>query len=113
MHVLIYMVSHHVRHCGPHRQQSLSIAANYWHGNLTGVSLQNKKIKKKSNEKTKKFRETNFLAREDRSRIAFFQSVGWSVGTTLMPLLFWWLRHWESFMWLTSLPTAMVLIFSK
>ncbi|XP_064552839.1 carcinine transporter [Drosophila montana] len=50
---------------------------------------------------------------EDRSRIAFFQSVGWSVGTTLMPLLFWWLRHWESFMWLTSLPTAMVLIFSK
>ncbi|XP_060648899.1 carcinine transporter [Drosophila nasuta] len=50
---------------------------------------------------------------EDRSRIAFFQSVGWSVGTTLMPMMFWWLRHWDSFMWLTSLPTAMVLIFSK
>ncbi|KAH8330354.1 hypothetical protein KR067_001600 [Drosophila pandora] len=50
---------------------------------------------------------------EDRSRIAFFQSCGWSIGTTLMPLLYWWLRHWDSFMWLTSLPTAMVLLFSK
>ncbi|XP_016978582.1 carcinine transporter [Drosophila rhopaloa] len=50
---------------------------------------------------------------EDRSRIAFFLSCGWSIGTTLMPLLYWWLRHWDSFMWLTSVPTAMVLIFSK
>ncbi|ALC47410.1 CG7084 [Drosophila busckii] len=50
---------------------------------------------------------------EDRSRIAFFQSVGWSVGTTLMPLLFWWLRDWYSFMWLSSLPTALILIFFK
>ncbi|XP_017007624.1 carcinine transporter isoform X2 [Drosophila takahashii] len=50
---------------------------------------------------------------EDRSRIAFFQSCGWSIGTTLMPLLYWWLRHWDSFMWLTSIPTAMVLLFSK
>ncbi|XP_030369912.1 carcinine transporter isoform X2 [Scaptodrosophila lebanonensis] len=50
---------------------------------------------------------------QDRSRIAFFQSCGWSVGTTLMPLLYWWLGHWDSFMWLTSVPTALVLIFSK
>ncbi|KAH8382648.1 hypothetical protein KR009_004598 [Drosophila setifemur] len=50
---------------------------------------------------------------EDRSRIAFFQSCGWSIGTTLMPLLYWWLGHWDSFMWLTSVPTAMVLFFSK
>ncbi|XP_016961208.1 carcinine transporter [Drosophila biarmipes] len=50
---------------------------------------------------------------EDRSRIAFFQSCGWSVGTTLMPLLYWWLRHWDSFMWLTSIPTATSLLFSK
>ncbi|XP_037729815.1 carcinine transporter [Drosophila subpulchrella] len=50
---------------------------------------------------------------EDRSRIAFFQSCGWSVGTTLMPLLYWWLRHWDSFMWLTSIPTAMALLLSK
>ncbi|XP_022215183.2 carcinine transporter [Drosophila obscura] len=50
---------------------------------------------------------------EDRSRIAFFQSCGWSIGTTFMPLLYWWLGHWDSFMWLTSVPTATVLIFSK
>ncbi|KAH8346625.1 hypothetical protein KR084_007129 [Drosophila pseudotakahashii] len=50
---------------------------------------------------------------EDRSRIAFFMSCGWSIGTTLMPLLYWWLRHWDSFMWLTSIPTAMILFFSK
>ncbi|EDW84687.1 uncharacterized protein Dwil_GK14248 [Drosophila willistoni] len=50
---------------------------------------------------------------EDRSRIAFFQSVGWSVGTTFMPLMFWWLRQWKSFMWVTSVPTALALIFSK
>lgn len=56
---------------------------------------------------------TLFVSREDRSRIAFFQSCGWSIGTTLMPLLYWWLRHWDSFMWLTSIPTAMVLLFSK
>ncbi|KAM7363072.1 carcinine transporter-like isoform 2-T5 [Cochliomyia hominivorax] len=50
---------------------------------------------------------------EDRSTIAIYQSFGWSFGTTLMPLLFWWLRDWESFMWITTLPTAVVLIFSK
>ncbi|XP_059219561.1 carcinine transporter [Stomoxys calcitrans] len=50
---------------------------------------------------------------EDRSTIAIYQSFGWSIGTTLMPLLFWWLREWEPFMWITTVPTAIVLIFSK
>ncbi|XP_037950003.1 beta-alanine transporter-like [Teleopsis dalmanni] len=54
------------------------------------------------------------ISREkDRSAIAFYQSFGWSIGTTVMPLLFWWLRDWESFMWYTSIPTALVLLFSK
>ncbi|XP_061396416.1 organic cation/carnitine transporter 2-like, partial [Musca vetustissima] len=50
---------------------------------------------------------------QDRSLIAIYQSFGWSIGTTLMPLLFWWLRKWEPFMWITTIPTALVLIFSK
>ncbi|XP_011194636.2 carcinine transporter [Zeugodacus cucurbitae] len=50
---------------------------------------------------------------QDRSIIAIYQSVGWSIGTTLMPLLFWWLRDWATFMWLTTIPTAIVLIFFK
>ncbi|XP_073817563.1 organic cation transporter 1 [Musca autumnalis] len=50
---------------------------------------------------------------QDRSLIAIYQSFGWSIGTTLMPLLFWWLRKWAPFMWITTIPTALVLIFSK
>lgn len=50
---------------------------------------------------------------QDRSIIAIYQSVGWSIGTSLMPLLFWWLRDWVAFMWLTTIPTAIVLIFFK
>lgn len=51
--------------------------------------------------------------RQDRSIIAIYQSIGWSIGTSLMPLLFWWLRDWVVFMWLTTIPTAIVLIFFK
>ncbi|XP_053945605.1 carcinine transporter [Anastrepha ludens] len=50
---------------------------------------------------------------QDRSIIAIYQSIGWSIGTSLMPLLFWWLRDWYAFMWLTTIPTAIVLIFFK
>ncbi|XP_037885296.1 solute carrier family 22 member 5 isoform X2 [Glossina fuscipes] len=49
----------------------------------------------------------------DRSTIAIYQSFGWSIGTTLMPLLFWWLRDWQPFMWCTTIPTALILLFSK
>ncbi|XP_067618642.1 carcinine transporter-like isoform X2 [Eurosta solidaginis] len=50
---------------------------------------------------------------QDRSRIAIYQSCGWSIGTSLMPLLFWWIRDWVIFMWLTTIPTAIILIFYK
>ncbi|XP_055905497.1 carcinine transporter [Eupeodes corollae] len=50
---------------------------------------------------------------DDRTNIAMYQSFGWSIGTTLMPLLFWGLRDWVPFMWLTTLPTALVLVFYK
>lgn len=50
---------------------------------------------------------------DDRTYIAMYQSFGWSIGTTLMPLLFWWLQDWIPFMWLTTLPTALVLVFYK
>ncbi|KAI9584390.1 hypothetical protein GQX74_006285 [Glossina fuscipes] len=54
------------------------------------------------------------ISRErDRSTIAIYQSFGWSIGTTLMPLLFWWLRDWQPFMWCTTIPTALILLFSK
>uniref|UniRef100_A0A1A9ZQ56 Major facilitator superfamily (MFS) profile domain-containing protein n=1 Tax=Glossina pallidipes TaxID=7398 RepID=A0A1A9ZQ56_GLOPL len=50
---------------------------------------------------------------QDRSTIAIYQSFGWSIGTTVMPLLFWWLRDWQPFMWCTTIPTALILLFSK
>ncbi|EDW24781.1 GL23211 [Drosophila persimilis] len=40
VHQLVYVVPHHVRHRGPHRQQSLPVAPNHWHGNLTGGGSQ-------------------------------------------------------------------------
>ncbi|XP_067618645.1 beta-alanine transporter-like isoform X2 [Eurosta solidaginis] len=50
---------------------------------------------------------------QDRSKIAIYQNCGWSIGTSFMPLLFWCLRDWVSFMWVTTLPTAIILIFYK
>uniref|UniRef100_A0A1A9WDS2 Major facilitator superfamily (MFS) profile domain-containing protein n=1 Tax=Glossina brevipalpis TaxID=37001 RepID=A0A1A9WDS2_9MUSC len=50
---------------------------------------------------------------QDRSTIAIYQSFGWSIATTVMPLLFWWLRDWQPFMWCTTIPTALILLFSK
>uniref|UniRef100_T1GAE0 Major facilitator superfamily (MFS) profile domain-containing protein n=1 Tax=Megaselia scalaris TaxID=36166 RepID=T1GAE0_MEGSC len=49
---------------------------------------------------------------EDRTKIAMLQSLGWSVSTTLLPLLCWWLQDWYPFMWVTTIPTILILIFS-
>ncbi|XP_065367629.1 organic cation transporter 1-like [Calliphora vicina] len=48
---------------------------------------------------------------DDRSLIAMYHNFGWSVGITIVPLLFWWLRDWQSFMWISSVPAALFLIF--
>ncbi|XP_023309184.2 carcinine transporter-like [Lucilia cuprina] len=50
---------------------------------------------------------------EDRSLIAMYHNFGWSVGITMVPLLFWWLRDWESFMWISSVPALFFLLIYK
>ncbi|KAM7359500.1 organic cation/carnitine transporter 2-like [Cochliomyia hominivorax] len=50
---------------------------------------------------------------KERSKIAMYHSFGWSLGITIVPLLFWWLRDWELFMWISTLPTVAVLLFFK
>uniref|UniRef100_T1H126 Major facilitator superfamily (MFS) profile domain-containing protein n=1 Tax=Megaselia scalaris TaxID=36166 RepID=T1H126_MEGSC len=50
---------------------------------------------------------------EDRTNIAMLQSLGWSISTTILPLLFWWLRDWIPFMWITTIPTICILVFYK
>ncbi|KAL5284853.1 hypothetical protein ACFFRR_006894 [Megaselia abdita] len=50
---------------------------------------------------------------DDRTKIAMLQSLGWSISTTVLPLICWWLNHWMPFMWVTTIPTLLILIFSK
>ncbi|XP_037811799.1 beta-alanine transporter-like isoform X2 [Lucilia sericata] len=50
---------------------------------------------------------------EDRSAVAMYHNMGWSIGIIIVPLLFWWQRDWESFMWISTIPTALFLIFSS
>ncbi|XP_067629935.1 carcinine transporter-like isoform X2 [Eurosta solidaginis] len=50
---------------------------------------------------------------QDRSKIAFYQSCGWSIGASLLPFFYWWLRDWVILMWLSMIPTAILLIFYK
>jgi len=50
---------------------------------------------------------------DDRAHIAMLQSIGWTVGVCIMPLLFWMTKEWISFLLLTSLPCCIFLFFSK
>lgn len=57
--------------------------------------------------------ENMLIFSHERTNIAMCQSLGWSISTTVLPLLFWWLRDWVPFMWITTLPIVLVLLFHK
>ncbi|XP_055585416.1 solute carrier family 22 member 7-like [Uranotaenia lowii] len=47
---------------------------------------------------------------EDRAALSLWQLVGWTLGVSLPPLAFWWLRDWVWFMLLTSIPCALFIL---
>lgn len=50
---------------------------------------------------------------EDRSKIAMFQCIGWTLGLSIMPLIFWVVRDWVWFLMLTTLPIGLFALWSK
>jgi len=50
---------------------------------------------------------------EDRGKIAMFQCIGWTMGLSIMPLVFWLVRDWVWFMLLTTLPIALFAMWNK
>lgn len=51
-------------------------------------------------------------AQERRSQITILRTIGYSTGMCIMPLLFWWLRDWKTFMIVTTLTQIPFLLFS-
>lgn len=49
----------------------------------------------------------------DRGKIAMFQCIGWTVGLSIMPLVFWVVRDWVWFLMLTTLPIGLFGFFNK
>ena len=65
------------------------------------------KILKKMTTLKKKF------SSEDRAGMAFLQSIGLTIGMTIMPLVFWWTKEWKTFMILTTGPCVLFFICHK
>lgn len=54
-----------------------------------------------------------FFCRDNRADIAMFQSIAWTIGMCIMPLVFWLVRDWTYFMAITTLPLLMFAFFPK
>lgn len=50
---------------------------------------------------------------EDRGKIAMFQCIGWTLGLSVMPLVFWAVRDWIWFLMLTTLPIGLFALWNK
>lgn len=50
---------------------------------------------------------------EDRGKIAMLQCVGWTVGLSIMPMVFWWVRDWTWFLVITSTPIVIFAMWPK
>lgn len=50
---------------------------------------------------------------EDRGKIAMFQCIGWTMGLSIMPLVFWAVRDWVWFLMLTTLPIGLFALWNK
>lgn len=49
----------------------------------------------------------------DRGKIAMFQCIGWTMGLSIMPLVFWLVRDWVIFLMLTTLPIGLFAFYNK
>lgn len=50
---------------------------------------------------------------EDRAHIAMMQSIGWTSGMILMPLLMWATRDWFIFTLVSTIPCTLFLCHNK
>ncbi|KAJ6641583.1 Carcinine transporter [Pseudolycoriella hygida] len=50
---------------------------------------------------------------EDRGKIAMFQCIGWTLGLSIMPLVFWAVRDWVWFLMITTLPIGLFALWDK
>lgn len=50
---------------------------------------------------------------EDRGKIAMFQCIGWTLGLSIMPLIFWAVRDWVWFLMLTTLPIGLFALWNR
>lgn len=50
---------------------------------------------------------------EDRGKIAMLQCVGWTIGLSIMPMVFWVVRDWTWFLLITSAPIVMFAMWPK
>lgn len=50
---------------------------------------------------------------EDRAHIAMMQSVGWTLGMCLMPMIFWVVGDWVWFLMITTLPIGLFALYPK
>lgn len=54
-----------------------------------------------------------FRFSDDRAHIAMVQSLGWTVGMCLMPVILWITGDWVYFLLITSLPQLIFICFYK
>jgi OCT family organic cation transporter-like MFS transporter 4/5 len=50
---------------------------------------------------------------EDRAKIAMLQCVGWTIGISIMPMVFWVVRDWVWFLMITTLPIGLFTLYPK
>lgn len=50
---------------------------------------------------------------EDRAHIAMMQCIGWTMGISIMPMVFWVLRDWTWFLMATTLPIGLFALYPK
>lgn len=53
----------------------------------------------------------SFSPRDARGQIAMWQSIGWTTGLCILPMVFWLVGDWIWFLTVTSLPTLIFLCF--
>lgn len=51
--------------------------------------------------------------RDNRADVAMIQSLAWTGGQCLLPMIFWWVREWQYFFLMSTLPLALFLFVPK
>lgn len=54
-----------------------------------------------------------FSTEDQRSNIALKQAIAFTLGTCIIPFIYWGFRHWEPFMWITSVTVGFALLLPR